>query len=194
VIGSDGTSPVNAPKNLLVTDPVGLNAGYTAFSQSYTITSAPTQLFVSVYVKFSSNYIIDNARINKLLYFWANDGVPSLCLCTTSTSTTADFTPQLGLQDAVNENLAAGSYTFPRNTWVRLDVYLKMNTPGNSDGVGKIWANGTLVGSFSGVDYVKSSSQATWAEISIAPYWGGAGGTIATPQTVQYSGLYASGS
>jgi hypothetical protein len=198
VIGSDATSPVNAPHNLLVTDPVGLNAGYTAFSQSYTLSTSPTELFVSVYVKYGSNFTIDQAGITKILYFWANDNVPTLCICTYSTSSSGAFQPQLRTQDATYSNLGPNvsgqtGYTFARNTWVRLDVYLKMNSPGNSDGVGEIWANGTLVANYTNVNYVNSSSQATWATISIAPYWGGAGGTIATPQTVQFSGLYASG-
>jgi hypothetical protein len=197
-IGTDGSAPKSPSNVMTVTYPVGLPGGDTPMYQDHAIGGSYTEFYGSIWLKYSSNFIVDNAGINKIFYVWASDKTPTLCLCTLSPGPTGDFTPQIRTQDASELNLGpnvAGQtgYSFPRNVWVRLEVYLKMNTPGGANGVAKIWANGVLIASYSNVTYVNGSTQETWFDYQLAPYWGGGGGTITTPQFVWFDHMYGSG-
>jgi hypothetical protein len=197
-ITQDGTAPKSPSNVMQVTFQPGLAGGDTPMYQGHTIGGSYKEFYGSVWLKYSNNFIVDNAGVNKILYVWASDGTPTLCLCTLSPSPTGDFTPQIRTQDASEQDLGPNlsgqtNYSFPRNSWVRLEMYLKMNTPGNSDGVAKIWANGVLVADYTNIKFVNSSTQQTWANYQLAPYWGGSGGTVATPQFVWFDHLYGSG-
>ena len=194
----DGSAPKSPSNVMQVTYPVGLPGGNSPMAQSIGTNGSYTQFYGSVWLKYSSNFIVDNAGINKIFYVWANDGVPTLCLCTSSPNPTGDFTPQIRTQDASELDLGpnvAGqtNYSFPRNRWVRLEVLLQMNTPGSSNGIAKIWADGVLIASYNNVPFVNRGTQSTWALFQLAPYWGGSGGTVSTPQFVWFDHLYGSG-
>jgi hypothetical protein len=196
-ITQDGSAPKSPSNVMQVTYPVGLQAGTVPMVQTIMIPNGHTQFYASIWIKYSANFIVDDAGINKIFYVWGSDQTPTLCLCTTSPSPTGNFTPQIGAQDAVNVNYTpnvAGQtgYSFPRNTWVRLEVFLQMNTAGHSDGLIKIWANGVLITNYTNANFVQNGTQATWYQYQLAPYWGGGGGTIATPQFLWVDHMYES--
>jgi hypothetical protein len=198
-ITMDPAAPKSPDSVMQVTYPTGYPAGTTPFDQSVRTGGNYTQFYGSVWLKYSSGFAVDNAGILKILYIWGDDEMPSLCLCVNNYSGgNGNFTPQLGLQDATNVNLVPNvsgqvGYGFPTGQWVRLEFFLQMNTPGNSDGIAKVWANGVLVSNYTNVNYIAGSTQHYWWKYELAPYWGGAGGTVATPQYVWFDHLYGSG-
>jgi uncharacterized protein YjdB len=200
-ITTDASAPKSPSNVLQVTFPAGFPAGDQPYDQAILLDGSAqyTQLYGSIWLKYSPGFAVDGAGILKILYMWASDDKPSLCLCVNNyTAGGGNFTPQLGLQDATNQNLIPNvsgqvGYGFPTGQWVRLEFLLVMNSPGQSNGVAKVWANGVLVTNFTNVDFVSSSTQEYWHKLEIAPYWGGLGGTVPSAQYLWVDHLYASG-
>ena len=44
-----------------------------------------------------------------------------------------------------------GTSTIPRGVWHRVEVFVKLNTPGQGNGVQRVWVNGELRGEWSGL-------------------------------------------
>ena len=63
-----------------------------------------------------------------------------------------------------------------KDQWHRVSVESIRQTSG-SNGVLRMWVDGTLVGQMTNVSYPDS-----FAEFQIAPTWGGIGGTVASTQ------------
>jgi uncharacterized protein YjdB len=198
-IVTDASAPKSPSNVLQVTFPAGFPAGDQPYDQAIVLSGNYTQLYGSIWLKYSPGFAVDGAGILKILYMWASDDKPSLCLCVNDyTAGGGKFTPQLGLQDATNQNLIPNvsgqvGYGFPTGEWVRLEFLLQMNSPGQSNGVAKVWANGVLITNFTNVDFVSSSSQEYWHKLELAPYWGGLGGSVPSNQYLYVDHLYASG-
>jgi uncharacterized protein YjdB len=204
-IMSDGTSPQSAPDFFRIIYPVGLTGGSTPFQQEKALPGGQTQTYAEMWIRYSANWVPDNADVMKVLYIWDDDSQageqPAVCFCTTEGGAGASFMPQLRIQDNVtgtasNYSPNTGSaQTFEPNTWVHLEVYLKMNTPGGGNGVYKLWMNGQLISNYTNITYastVYTSSQRHWYEFQLAPYWGGGGGTVASNQWMDIDHLYGS--
>ena len=67
-----------------------------------------------------------------------------------------------------------GGYTFQRDEWQRVEVLAVMNTPGKSDGVYRLWVNGTLRAQYTNVRYSEGSQPHEWRTLNFDPYYGGA--------------------
>jgi uncharacterized protein YjdB len=204
-ITSDGTSPQSAPDFFRIVYPVGLTGGSTPFQQEKALPTGQTQTYAEMWIRYSANWVPDNADVMKVLYIWDDDTQageqPAVCFCTTEGGAGAAFMPQLRIQDNVtgtasNYSPNTGStQTFQPNTWVHFEVYLKMNTPGGGNGVYKLWMNGQLIANYTNITYASTdytTSQRHWYEFQLAPYWGGGGGTVATNQYMDIDHLYGS--
>jgi hypothetical protein len=207
-IVQDNSAPWSPPNVLQITYPTGLAGGNTPLAMSHPISGGYQEFYASIWLKYSTGFVFDDAEILKIMYVWASDETPTLCLCTVNASPspalTGNFIPEIRTQDAEEDDLGpnvAGQtgYSFPPNQWVRLEFSLKMNTPsgvdgglGNKDGVFKIWAQGVEVADYPNVRIVNGPTQETWVTMQIAPYWGGGGGTVSAPQELWVDHVYAS--
>lgn len=79
-----------------------------------------------------------------------------------------------GLRAIVRQGEDAGGwhysgYLLPLNQWVKLGAYMKMNTIGQTDGIMRLYADGTQVYSDTAVSY-RTSSSVYFNTIAIAPW------------------------
>ncbi|MEO7957887.1 MAG: polysaccharide lyase [Fibrobacteria bacterium] len=95
-------------------------------------------------IKYASNF--DFGPGMKIMR-WNAYGWTDHIMYTYSGSNHAGITDMTGL--CAEPNGGSGQYgcvgmSFPRNKWIRIKNFLKMNTPGQSNGVFKLWVNDTL--------------------------------------------------
>jgi polysaccharide lyase-like protein len=191
----DGSAPASPSKVMKITYPAGLAGGDTPVAFEHAFRNG-TEFYGAIWVKFSSNFIGNGSGVNKILYVWANDGKPAVYLSAQAYGW-GNFQPQVRTQDATYTDLTPNmggqtGYVFRRNTWVKWEFYLKMNTPGQSNGVVKCWMNGVQVSQYTNQRFSNSSHQTYWNKMQVAPYWGGMGGRIGSPQYMYLDHLHGS--
>jgi hypothetical protein len=204
---SDQTAPKSPPNVLSILYPPGLAGGDSPFAQEKDISGSYTQFYGCIWIKLSSDFVGNGSGVNKILYVWTNDppyGQPAIYLSAQAVGSSMGFQPQIRTQDAISQDKApnvAGQtgYTFLRDTWVRWEWLLILNSPGSVDvdaqvanGVIRVWMNGVQTHEYDNVEFSTNASQRVWTELQIAPYWGGTGGAIETDQYLYIDHLYAS--
>ncbi|HEV8197482.1 MAG TPA: hypothetical protein VGP87_12630 [Gemmatimonadales bacterium] len=93
-------------------------------------------------------------------------------------------------------NQNPGSATVTRGQWVKWEILLTANTPGQYDGTAEWWLNGVKVGSYSKIGYsgpAETGSSNTWREVNWNPTWGGGGSTPPQEQYMWFDHIYLSG-
>lgn len=80
----------------------------------------------------------------------------------------------------------------PRNQDFMLEVLLYLGTPGNADGMLKIWVDGDLILHFENLRVLGSGDTAQFGQIHLAPVWGGGFGPLPADQWVEFIDTYVS--
>jgi hypothetical protein len=101
--------------------------------------------------------------------------------------------PQLGAP----RTYQTSNVKLQKGTWQRLEFFVQMNTPGQSNGIWRAWINGVLAVDFSNIRYSNASTQSTFNGIRFTGTRGGGPSSALTPaggQVRRYSRLafYAS--
>jgi polysaccharide lyase-like protein len=181
-----------------VTYPAPLDGGSTPMAQDRTIPDGTTEVYGRIAIRFSQCFAGHPSGVNKLLYVWSDDGdfgTPSVYLAAFAPGS-KNFQPQVRTQDAqfrdLKPNTPDTSYKFPRDQWVTWEFYLKMNTPGDSNGIARWWMDGAQVAEYTNQLYSAGTAQAHWTKLQIAPYWGGTGSVLTTPQYLYWNRMRAS--
>jgi polysaccharide lyase-like protein len=156
-----------------------------------------TTLYVSTWVKFSTNWQSHSSGVNKILHLWINGGNK---LVITAAGYVADgpLTARVSLQGIAGGGNAEGGVTglyetnaqFVRGQWTKIEVIAVANTSGANGSV-KLFINGALVVNVSGIAYVAGSG--TWDLAMWSPTWGGTGDTVKATQHMYMDHIYLSG-
>ncbi len=147
-------------------------------------------IYLSFTVQLSSNWVSHSSGVNKVVI--ANiDGHPMFVASAQSGSYW-----QVRLQDLeadpagsarnLDANLASAPVT--KGLWQRVDVQVVANTPGQANGVVRMWLTSynssgqvvsgpTKVSEYSNVGWVASGHSTAWNKASWNPIWGGSGGS-----------------
>jgi hypothetical protein len=165
-----------------------------------------TGLFLSFTVQLSSNWVSHSSGVNKVVI--ANiDGHPMFVASAQSGSSW-----QVRLQDLeadpagsarnLDANLASAPVT--KGLWQRVDVQLVTNTPGQANGIVRMWLTSynssgqvvsgpTKVSEYSNVGWVASGHSTAWNKASWNPIWGGSGGSNVPVQQYMWMDQFAIG-
>lgn len=123
------------------------------------ITPGHTHVFMRGYVYFRTPAGGLDTAIKQRKIMWESDDLgggthtgPDLVLNTWSGAGGSPTPGQLWLQASANESACSGTiptvweiYPFSWDTLYSVETELQLNTSGNSDGIRRIWVNGTLV-------------------------------------------------
>jgi hypothetical protein len=148
----------------------------------------PTELWAQLYMKTSSNYVWHSIA-NKLVYMCMGyqnpaDGTFQAVHVLNINHQWTDG-PNMGWFTQFSKNpdqgqiFYAGTKEFTRDVWHRIVFHIRMNTPGQHNGIGRIWHNDALVVSASDIMWLDTGNFGGIADFCIAPVWGGGG-----PETV----------
>ena len=196
---ADPTAPKSAPFVGQVTFPAGFGGGYEPASTWTEGVDARgfTRMYLSFWVKLSSNWQGHNSGVNKIGFVWMHDN--PVVYFSEQGSGSGTLEAQLRLQNTpaparnLTPNLAAVSLT--RGQWHRWEVVLVANTGDQANGEAHWWIDGVKVGEYTDVLYGSSTQPKAWGgpEISWMPIWGGIGDTVAETMYMWMDHFYMSG-
>jgi hypothetical protein len=196
---TDLTAPKSAPLVGQITFPAGFGGGYEpAATWTEGVDSRGfTRMYLSFWVKLSSNWQGHNSGVNKIGFVWMHDN--PVVYFSEQGSGSGNLEAQLRLQNTpaparnLTPNLAAVSLT--RGQWHRWEVVIVANTGDQANGEAHWWIDGVKVGEYRDVLYGSSTQPKAWGgpEISWMPIWGGIGDTVAQTMYMWMDHMYISG-
>jgi hypothetical protein len=200
-IVADATAP-KSPSNVgEVKFPAGFGSGNAPAVLEKVWSGTQKTLYVSFWVKLSSNWDGNDSGVNKIFHFWIGGsnrlvlnarGVGIGRLLTEvelqgikaggnyDAGTTALFTANLG-----------PSGELVRNQWVHWEAVFIGNSSGIANGSVDWWINGTKVGHYGGLQFVSGAGY--WEEMEWSPTYGGFGAVVPADQYQWIDHLYISG-
>jgi len=200
-IQSDASAPQSPSSVGQILFPAGFGSGNAPAVLEKVWASGIKTLYVGFWLKLSSNWVGNDAGVNKIFHFWIGDsnrlflnahGAGNGTLTAEvwlqrivaggnyDSGTTADFAPNLGV-----------SAVIPRGQWVHWEMVFTANSSGAADGKVEWWLNGQKVGSYGGIQFV--SGAGTWQEMEWSPTYGGFGNPVPVNQTMSIDHLRVSG-
>jgi hypothetical protein len=194
----DLTAPKSSGFVGQITYPAGFGGGYQpAFTSIGGINERGyTQLYVSFWVKLSSNWQGHSSGVNKIGFVWLH-GNPCVFFVPTG-SGSGPLEPLIWLQNIppggrrLTANVNAVQFT--RGVWHRWEVLLIANTGDLANGEAHWWIDGVKVGQYSDIQYGTSGQSKYWGdELSWRPIWGGVGDVVSQTMTMWMDHYYASG-
>jgi uncharacterized protein YjdB len=207
-ITSDATAPKSPSNVQQIRFPAGFGGGDSPALTERNLGSTASTLYVSMWIKISSNWQGHPTGTNKVLHFWVA-GLNRVFVYIDGSGTNI-LQPYLGLQGiatAYNDGHGSTSTSvnlspnvagqtgaqIVRGQWYHWELVLRVNTSGATDGSADWWINGVQVGHYTGIGYVSSGQSRTWEDMKWDPTWGGLGGTIAADQFMWMDHFYMSG-
>jgi hypothetical protein len=163
-------------------------------------------LYLSFTVQLSSNWVSHSSAINKVVI--ANiDNQPMLVLLAYGADKWVagvqdiEADPQGGARQ-LYPNIGTGLVT--KGLWQRVEVQAVANTPGQANGIIRIWltnygSNGNVVSGptkvteYTNVGWVASGHSTSWNKVSWNPIWGGTGGPAVPVQQYMWMDQLAVG-
>lgn len=198
-IVQDPTAPVSPPY-----------VGQSNFAMGYEGGSGPTdtwldlgagydQLYISCWIKMSPNFQgAPSNGINKIFHLWMGD--KSTVVFAALGRGMGPLVPQMRLQNVQMRNRGVSFNIDPRGfgqigrgQWHHVEIYLRMNRPGWTDGVVRWWLDGRMVGSDQAVGFRRFGSDSHWSRVSWNPTWGAPRDRVRNPMFIEMDHIYVSG-
>jgi hypothetical protein len=174
-IGSDATAPASPANVLTMKYAAGYVAGSEPGAEYLGLGTPASEVFVGFWWKASNPWQFHPSGVNKIAFlFSAVDNIYIMMYNDGSGPPTIQVEPQL-LNDVrrLAPNVTATPVTL--GVWHRIEWYVKYSTTLTSgDGIVKWWVDGVLQGVYSNL---QMPAAAGFVECTIAPTWGGIGGT-----------------
>jgi hypothetical protein len=191
-IQQDATAPVSPPNIGQARYPQGHPAGVGPIDTEIDLpggSSSLSEIYLAFPLKLSSNFY--GCGTNKIFFIWIG-GQPGVYLKVDGNGT-GSLTLEISTQSSASSQdpLAVGR-TVTRNQWTNIEVYMKVNTGSNHDGIVKIWQDGALTINVSNVEFVTANNP--WERVAWNPTWGGGcSGTVPADQFMWMDDVYISG-
>jgi hypothetical protein len=194
-ISQDPTAPVSPPNVAQFTYPAGFQAGSAPGHIEFDVPVNTSQLYISFYMKLSSNFEGQSSETNKVLFAWILNH-PAVFLSNQGAGTAVPLEPTVRYQGAFDSRAyfrqnVGSRQAMTRGRWRRWELLLIANTPGRSDGVIRFWIDGQKVGEYTDVNFRDTPD--TWQYVYLQPIWGGVGGSVQATQYLWVDHLYISG-
>ncbi len=192
----DPTAP-RSPNNVLQAwYPAGTTGGTTDATPGRLVKNfaSSQQVYVSIWLKLSTNWIGNGTGTNKVFYIWMNNG-PYFFLSAEGSGSgplvaTGRYQGPVDARQAFPPNL--GSAAVPRGEWQHWEVLVKANTPGTPNGEFHLWVNGTKASQYTNIGYLAPRMKVSIMAIDVEPIWGGSGSTLAADQFMYIDNVYVS--
>ncbi len=207
-IVTDDRAPKSGPQVGAIRFPAGFGGGTSPALSEKSLGSVAGTLYVSMWVKLSSNWVGHPTGTNKVLHFWVADANRVFAYIDGSGSNTLH--PYIGLQaiatpfnDGAGEtstsvnlrpNLPGHTGTqIVRGQWYHWEILLNVNTNGAANGTADWWIDGLQVAHYAGIGYVSGSQSRYFNVMRWDPTWGGLGGVVPADQYMYLDHIYVSG-
>lgn len=156
----------------------------------------PQELYVRLGVRVSANWYGHPSTVNKILHFWTTVPQRNMVYLALSGAGKQPLGIRVVCQgtpnDAACTRLLANTRVrsgFSRGAWHVIEVYLRLNTRGQADGVLRLWLDGVLTHDYRTLRL----DAAAWSLVDWSPTWGGMSGVLSAPQAMDVDEIYVSG-
>jgi len=207
-IVNDDNAPKSGPSVAAIRFPAGFAGGNSPAFSEKSLDSKMGTLYVSMWIKLSSNWVGHLTGTNKVLHFWVADLNRVFAYVDGSGSNV--LRPYIGLQGIAGDyNDGAGQTStsvnlrpnvagqtnvqIVRGQWYHWEMLFVVNSNGAPNGTADWWINGVQVGHYMGIPYVSASQSRNFNVMRWDPTWGGRGGTIPSDQYMYLDHIYVSG-
>jgi uncharacterized protein YjdB len=200
-IQSDATAPYSPSSVGQIRFPAGFGAGNAPAVLEKVWSATDRTLYISFWLKLSSNWYGNDAGVNKVFHFWIG-GSNRLVMNVRGTGN-GSLTAEIELQGIVaggnydggstavfDPNLGA-SGTIARGQWVHWEAIFTGNSSGSADGKVEWWLNGTKVGNYGGLQLI--SGTGLWESMEWSPTYGGSGSPVPATQYMSIDHIRVSG-
>jgi len=200
-ITSDPTAPRSPSSVAQLVYPAGMprdpSLSYSPVTAWIPTPAGTHRMYVSIWLKISSNWIGHNSQANKLMEAFIADHPH--CVLGLFGSGSAPLRPSIAINGGPDSR--AGEYlpgnvaptaTFSRGVWHRLEMVISANTPGVGDGQATWWMDGQLIGDYHNIMWVGASEPNHWIQLELMPIWGGRNDQLVVTQYLWVDHIYAS--
>lgn len=200
-ITSDPSAPRSPSSVAQLVYPAGMprdpNLSYSPVTAWIPTPAGTHRVYVSIWLKISSNWRGHNSQANKLMeVFIANH---PHCVLGLVGSGNAPLRPSIAINGGPDSregeylpSNVAPSVTFSRGDWHRLEMVITANTPGVGDGEATWWMDGQLLGDYRNVMWVGAAEANHWIQLELQPIWGGRNDQLVVTQYLWVDHIYAS--
>jgi hypothetical protein len=195
-IVQDPTAPKSPGSVGQMKYPAGWSPGYAPGYADKNFTGSSTKVYMSIWVKLSSNFYGHSSYVNKMLFMWMA-GQPKLILSADGPGT-SPLVPSIRIQDSPDTQdhrwpNVVTSAQIVRGQWQHWEVLVSANTPGQANGQVQWWIDGQLVSDYRNINLAGSGESPAWQIFQWGPTWGGMGGAnVPADQYVWWDHVYVS--
>lgn len=196
--GNDAAGPLSPNSYGRMTYPKGFAGGRAPGTTSSTSFAARgyKEIYVRSAVRLSSNFYGHPSATNKFLHFWTYSPQANRVFLSFEGVGTGALNLQVRCQGTPDDSKCAhlkantgSSAAIARGKWNVIEVRLRVNTMGQSNGIVEAWVNGVRTHYYTNIRLDVGG----WGIISWSPTWGGMGYTLPAAQTMDLEDLKVSG-
>ncbi len=196
--GSDASGPLSPNSYGRLTYPKGFAGGRAPGTTSSTSFAGRgyREIYVRAAVRVSANWYGHPSATNKVLHFWTYTPQANRVFLSFEGAGSGPLHLQVRCQGSPDDSRCGhlgantgASALIARGKWNVLEVHLRMNTLGKSDGVVEAWVNGTRTHAYTNIRLDAGG----WGILSWSPTWGGMGGALPATQTMDLEHVFVSG-
>jgi hypothetical protein len=193
---NDPTAPYSGSSVGQMTYPGGMRAGVAPATAQIWFKQPYKTLYISMWVKLSSNFSGNQTSTNKIMHMWINGG--NRLFLSAEGAFMRGLTPEVRLQgvpDArarILPNVKSGMQ-IQRGQWQHWELVLVANTPGQPNGIAQWWIDGSLVTDIRDLEITRAGESNLWQQFQWSPTFGGGGAGVPNTQYLWFDHVYVSG-
>ncbi len=195
-IVKDPTAPASPEGVLQFLYPAGFRGGSAPGLSQFVIRKPVTSLYISMWVKLSSNFDGHRSNTNKIFHMWIAGG--NKLFVSAEGEGARRLQPQIRLQGVTDPrarllpNEARGAEV-ARGRWQRWEFMLAVNTPGQANGRAQWWIDGRKVSDHRDIRLLEPGQRPAWQQFQLSPTWGGGGANVSRDMYLWVDEVYISG-
>jgi hypothetical protein len=172
--------------------PLGHPSGHDASRVWFSLPSGVREFYVSYTFRPDPDWhVLSNDNGTKVLHFWMGDqGVfVGYLLNQDGAVLQVNGTPAFDLLG--NQGVGRSHNILQPGEWSTIEIHLRINDSGQSNGVARWWVDGQVLGNYTGLTF-PSSSENRFTQFVISGTWGGGVPNKTKEEWLQYGQVYLS--
>jgi hypothetical protein len=196
-LATDAAAPHSPSSVFEIVYPAGYGGGNSPGLAELAINPNYRQIYISMYIKYSSNWQGHNSLVNKIIHFWV--GSLNRLVIEGAGSGSGPLTARISMQSIAaggnQDGGTTGTYESPiqfiRGQWHLVEMVAISNTGSNRDGSVDLWVDGVHAAGVSGIEFQAGGPLFNLTKED--PTWGGQGDVVKATQSFRIDHIYMSG-
>jgi uncharacterized protein YjdB len=194
---SDAAAPHSPSSVFEIVYPAGYAGGNSPGLAEFAVNPNYRQIYIAMYIKYSSNWQGHLTAVNKIIHFWV--GSSNHLVIVGAGSGSGPLTARISLQGIAGggnqDGGSTGTYESPiqfiRGQWHLVEMVAVSNTGSNKDGSADLWVDGVHATGVTGIEF--QAGGPLFNLVKEDPTWGGGGDVVKNTQSFRVDHIYMSG-